>query len=156
MGTSVSPTVSANSAGVVDQVSVTSIKTMVNGDTIFTVVGDIQIMQLVSECVTANDATASTIQYNVVPTVGTATTISGASTTLASVTAGTIVTLVGDAFATAPIISTTGVGLAQTARGVWCPDGTIKLVMGVGSTTGTWKHYIRYKSLQNGAYVNAS
>jgi hypothetical protein len=126
---------------------------MVNGNTIFTVVGDIQVLNLVSECITGNDATASTIQYSVTPTVGSVGTISGASASLASVAAGAVVTLVGDAFATAPIVSASGPALSQTARGIYVPSGAIKIVIGVGSTTGTWRHYLRYFPLEDGAYV---
>lgn len=140
-------------SGVSELVVSTATKVMVSADTIFTAYGDVQILDLVSECITANNATASTLQYSITPTVGTATTISGASATLASAAAGTIVTLVGDALATAPVISATGVGLSQTARGIWFPDGTLKLVIGVGSTTGTWRHYLRYAPLEDGAYV---
>jgi len=32
--------------------------------------------------------------------------------------------------------------------------GTIKLVIAVGSTTGTWKHYLRYKPLSPSSTVN--
>ena len=141
----------------VDSVSVvTATKVMVNNDIVFTAVGDVQIVDLVSECVTANNATASTIQYSITPTIGTATTISGASATLASAAAGATVSLVGDALATAPVVASTGVGLSQTARGIWFPAGTLKLVIGVGSTTGTWKHYLRYIAREDGAYVVGS
>lgn len=142
-------------SGVSELIAVSALtKVMVNGDIIFTATGDVQLLDLISECVTANDATASTLQYSITPTIGTATTISGASATLASAVAGTIVTLVNDALSTAPVISATGVGLASTnSRGVFFPAGTLKLVVGVGSTTGTWKHYIRYAPLEAGATV---
>ena len=127
---------------------------MVNGDIIFTASGDVTVHDLVSKCITANNTTASTLQYRIVPTIGTSTTISGASATLASAAAGTLVTMVGDALATAPIIAATGVGLSQTSRGIFFPAGTIRLVIGVGSTTGTWTHYIRYSPLAPGATVS--
>jgi hypothetical protein len=131
----------------------TSAKVMVNADTIFTAVGDIEIIGLFSECITANNATASTLQYQCTPTIGTATTISAASTTLASVAAGTVVSLNGAALSDAPNIYTTGVGLHTAARGIIFLDGTIKTVVGVGSTTGTWRHYLNYVPLEPGAYV---
>jgi hypothetical protein len=135
--------------------SVTSpIKTMVNGDTIFTFNGDIQLLNLYSECISPNDGTASTLQYQANPLVGAAATISGISASLASAIAGTVIVLDGGAFTTAPVISTTGVALAQTARGIILASGTLKLLVGVGSTTGTWRHYIRYRPLEAGAYVN--
>jgi len=130
-----------------------SIKTMVNGDIIFRVSEHIQLVNLFSECITANNATASTLQYSVTPDVGSVTAISGASASLASVAAGTILVLDGGALATAPALSAAGVSLAQTARGIIIPKGTIKLVVGVGSTTGTWIHHIRYVPLHPGSFA---
>jgi hypothetical protein len=131
----------------------TSPKVMVNADTVFTAVGDIEIIGLWSECQTVNDATASTLQWQITPTVGTATTISGATTTLASLNPGATVVLDGGALATAPIINPNGPGLHTAARGLIFPSGVLKSVVGVGSTTGTWRHYIDYVPLEAGAYV---
>lgn len=154
MAASVNPVTTGGGGFGVPEVSVFSTtKVMVNGDTLFTAAGDVQILNLYSECVTANGATASTLQYNITPTVGAATTISGASASLANVTAGTIVVLDGTALATAPAVTTSGVALAQTARGIIFPAGILTAIIGVGSTTGTWKHYIRYRPLEPGAYV---
>ena len=138
--------------------AVSATKTMVNADIIFTIAGGpIQVYALQSVCIAANDGTASTLQYQSVPTVGTAVTISGASATLASATAGTTVTLNGTALATAPDIVTAangGVPIgANVANRIIVQAGTIKVVIGVGSTTGTWKHYISYRSLAPGVTV---
>ena len=132
---------------------------MVNGNTVFTITGGpIQIVDLVSVCVTANDATASTMQWQSTPTIGTATTFSGASATLASATAGTNVRLAPTALATAPVIVAAAAGGVQlgtnVANFIDVKEGTIKLVIGVGSTTGTWKHYLRYKPLSTLTMVN--
>jgi len=140
-------------SGILDLIAVSSTGVMTNGMTIFTAQGDVTFHDLVSECRTANGAALTTIQYSITPTVGSATAISGVSSSLASVAAGTIVTVVGDAFATAPIISTTGVGLSQAARGIFFPSGTINLVVATGPTTGTWRHYIRYSPAEPGAVV---
>lgn len=136
-----------------DHVIATTAKVMVNGDTLFTAFGDVQVTSLWSECITANDTTASTLLYRIVPTIGTSTNICTASATLASAAAGTIVVLPGDAFATAATIATTGVSLNTTARGTIFADGTLRITVGVGSTTGTWRHYLRYEPLEPGAYV---
>lgn len=132
-------------------IPLTQVKTaavMVNGDTLFTVTGGpIVIEHLFSECVTANDTTASTLQYSFTPTVGSATTISNATTTLASVAAGTKVTLPGTSLATAALIGTTGVSLTANPGTIIVPAGALKIVIGVGSTTGTWKHYLHYTPL---------
>lgn len=134
-------------------VAVRDAAVMVNGDTIFTTTGDVQLVSVFSECKTANNATASTLQYSITPTVGTATTISGASATLANAVPGTLVVLDGTALSTAPIVAPTGVAQSTTARGTIFLTGELKIVIGVGSTTGTWKHYIRYKPLTRGAMV---
>jgi len=132
---------------------ITSTKVLTNGDTIFNAKGDVQILNLYSECVTPNGATATTIQYSITPTVGAATAISGVSAALTSAVAGTIVVLDGSALSTAPAVSATSVALAQTTRGIIFMEGALKLVVATGPTTGTWVHYIRYRPLQPGAYV---
>ena len=128
---------------------------MVNGDTLFTVAGGpIMVLGLVSECVTANDGTASTLQYSATPTVGAATTVSGASASLASAAAGATVTLAGTALATAALLSANGPNLIANPGTVLVPAGTITAVIAVGSTTGTWRHYMRYKPLAAGVTVS--
>lgn len=148
--------INSNSAGVVgttDHLAKTTAKVMVTADNLFTAVGDVQILSLHSECYTVNGATASTVQYKLTPTTGTATTISGASASLANAAAGAVVVMDGSTLAAAPTVSATGVALNTTARGVIFKDGTLSIVVGVGSTTGTWKHYLRYEPLEDGAYV---
>lgn len=131
---------------------------MVNGNIVFTIAGGpILIVDILSECITANDATASTMQWQSAPTVGSAATISGASASLASATAGTTVRLAPTALSTAPTIATAANGGVQlgtnVANAITVQPGTLKLVIGVGSTTGTWKHYIRYQPLATGVTV---
>ena len=132
---------------------------MTNGMTVFTITGGpIQIRELLSVCVTANDATASTMQWQSVPTVGTATTFTGATATLANATAGTTVLIQPTALSTAPVIVTAangGLHLGLVAQNrIIVKNGTIKLVIGVGSTTGTWTHLIRYQPLSPDAIIN--
>lgn len=126
---------------------------MVNGDTLFTATGDVVITHIYSECVTANGVTASTLQYSITPTGLVATTISGASSSLASAIIGTTVSLDGTALSTAPTVSVNGTAQGTT-RGVLFLSGVLKIVVGVGSTTGTWKHYLRYFPVEAGAYVS--
>lgn len=126
-------------------------------NTQFTIAGGpIEILTLLSVCVTANDATASTLQWTVDPTDGAATTISGASATLASVAAGTIVNING-VLATAAVIVALGTAISQgsggTGGGVIAPVGAIQTIIGVGATTGTWTHHLRYKPLARGVTV---
>lgn len=128
-------------------------KVMVNADILFTIVGDVRILGLHSECITANDTTASTLQYSIT-TAGGSTTISGASASLASAAAGVTAIWDGTNLATAPALtSATGVGLATPTKGVRSPAGTITAVIGVGSTTGTWVHYVSYLPLEANAYI---
>lgn len=131
---------------------------MTNGDTIFTIAsGPIAILQLQSVCITANGVALTTMQYSSSPTVGSATTFSGASASLASATAGTTVTLNQTALTTAPDIVTAAAGGlplgANVSNMMVLQAGTITLVIGTGPTTGTWKHYIAYVPLAPGATV---
>jgi len=138
--------------------STTSTAVMTNGDTIFTVAnGPIEILSLVSECITLNDATASTLQYSADPETGVATTFSGASASLANAAAGSAVVLNGTALTTAPdvvdpLVALTGVH----TRGVIANRGVITIVIGVGTTTGTWVHRLRWRPLSSGVTVVAT
>lgn len=136
-----------------EQVAVTNASAMFNGTVIFNVLGDVHIMDLHSECITGNDATATTLQYQVSPTGLVATPISGASASLANLLKGAVVALDGTTLATAPSVYPNGVGLGQVARGIIIPTGTINLVLAVGATAGTWRHYLRYHALEPGAIV---
>lgn len=137
---------------------VTGAAVISNGLALFNVVGGpIEIMELVSICQTADDTTASTLQYQSTGTLGATTqTISGASVSLASAAIGTSVILQGTALATAPIVNANGASISATPGGIVAPSGAIKAVVGVGPTTGTWKHYCRYKPLAPGATVTAA
>ena len=128
---------------------------MVNGDTIFTVAGGpIEIINLMSVCVTDNDATASTLQYSVTHATLGAVTISGASGALTSATAGMFVTCQLTALNTAALLATEGATIGSTGPSrVIMQPGLIKVVIGTGSTTGTWKHYITYRPLASGVTV---
>ena len=140
---------------VTPRTAVKAAATMTNGQTLFTVGGGpIRILSLVSLCVTANDGTASTLQYSITPTTGAgAQTISAASASLASAAAGASVTLAGTALSTAALLNANGPNLIANPGTVFCPIGTITAVIGVGSTTGTWSHYIRYEPLTTGVTV---
>lgn len=126
---------------------------MVNGATAFTITGGpIEIWQLGSLCISANNGTASTLQYSADGTDGAATTITGASSSLASVAAGTMVVAVPGTLATAAAVYTNGVGIGATVP-IIVPAGVITIVVGVGSTTGTWRHFLRYVPLTTGVTV---
>lgn len=129
---------------------------LVNGTTIFTIAGGpIEILSLVARCVTANDGTASTLQWSADPTDGAAATFSAASASLANAAAGAMVVLQGTTLATAPIVNATGVGLGQqVTNGIVVGAGIITTTVGVGSTTGTWQHHLRYRPLARGVTVS--
>ena len=133
--------------------------TLVNATTIFTIAGGpIEILSLVARCVTGNDGTASTLQWSADPTDGAAATFSGASASLASVAAGAMVVLLGTALTTAPTVAATGVALSFTGatptNGIIVGAGIITTTIGVGSTTGTWMHHMRYRPLSRGVTVS--
>jgi hypothetical protein len=142
-----------------DHVVKTGAKVMVNDDTLFTVTGSIQILSLVSECVTANNATASTLLWKFTTAAASplTTNLSAASTTLASTVSGYAVVLAtSSSLGEAPNQGASGVLLNTPQRGVRVPSGAVKITIAVGSTTGTWRHYIRYEPLEDGAYVVAN
>jgi hypothetical protein len=92
------------------------------------------------------------LQYSADGTDGAATTITGASSSLASVAAGTMVVAVPGTLATAAAVYTNGVGIGATVP-IIVPAGVITIVVGVGSTTGTWRHFLRYVPLTTGVTV---
>lgn len=147
--------VTTGALSVQERVAVSGTKVMVNGDTLFTVAGGpIEIEGLWSECVTDNDGTASTLQYSVTHATLGDVTISNASGSLASVGAGSHVTLQMTALSTAALLSTEGATIHATGPSkILMQPGAIKAVIGTGSTTGTWKHYLRYKPMAVGVTV---
>lgn len=145
------------------QVTVTGSAILADGTTVFTIAGGpIRITDLVSYCTTGGDAAASTLQWSADGTVGSATTFSGASASLANLAAGGIVYNNFTALTTAPVITqTNGVALAgpttSTGGGIYVPAGIIKMVIGgADSTTGLYKHYLRWVPLAPAVSVTAA
>jgi hypothetical protein len=64
------------------------------------------------------------------------------------------VTLAGTALSTAALLNANGPNLIANPGTIVVPAGTITAVVGTGSTTGTWAHYLRYRPLANGAVVS--
>ena len=56
--------------------------------------------------------------------------------------------------ATAALLNANGLNLIANPGTIFCPIGTIDMVIGVGSTTGTWAQYLRYKPLAVGVTVS--
>lgn len=139
-------------------VSTTTAAVMVTGTTIFTITGGpIFISELISLCVTTCDGTASTLQWSADGTVGAATTFTGASASLAAFAAGGMVVCNFTATSTAPDLITAGVGLASVkTRGIIVPAGILTTTIGVGSTTGTFNHYMAFTPLGPNTVVTAA
>lgn len=134
--------------------------TLVTGTTVFTVTGGfIMIRQLISVAVTANAASpASTLQWSCDADDGAATTFTGATATLASLAAGGYVVMNGTALTTAPDIIANGAALGPVVArsGIIIPNGIITTTIGVGSTTGTFRHCMRYTPLGMNVTVSAA
>lgn len=132
---------------------------MVDATTVFTITGGpIRIEELYAYCVTTNDATASTLQYSSTPTLGSVKTITAASASLANAAAGASVRLNPTSLATAPdLVADTSGGVAigaDVGNKIIVNAGTITTVIGVGSTTGTWTHHLRYTPMSRGVVVS--
>lgn len=136
-----------------EAVVTTAAAVIANGTaTIFTVAGGpIEVQNIMSVCVTANDGTATTLKYTADPTDGTATDLCAASASLASATAGTIINITGT-LANAAVVTAQGTAIAQAGR-VVVPVGVIQAITATGPTTGTWTHHLRYKPLAKGVTV---
>lgn len=120
--------------------------------TIFTVAGGpIEVVNIISVCVTANDGTATLLKYTADPTDGTATDLCAASASLASLAAGNVVNITGT-LANAAVITTNGVAISQLGK-VVVPAGVIQSITSGGATTGTWTHHLRYRPLSRGVTV---
>lgn len=130
---------------------------LVNGTDVFNIDGGpIMILDLISVCVTANDATASTLQWRADGVDGSAAGFTAASASLANAAAGTIVSVLFTTTSTAPAVYANGVGIsraATTATNMVVPAGIIDMTIGTGSTTGTWRHYMRYRPMVRGVVV---
>lgn len=131
---------------------------LVNGATAFTVTGGpILIISIVTVCVVANSAVATTVQWSSSPTVGSAATFSGATASLVSLTAGSIIVLNPTALTTPPDIITAaagGVALGvNVANRIIVKEGTLTTTV-VTAGTGTFYHCIRYWPLTPDSIIN--
>lgn len=143
------------------QVTQTTARILTNGITVFTVAGGpIRVTDLISFVIVGADATAATLQWSATPTVGSATTFTGASAALTSLAAGGIVNCNFTALSTAPLITgTTGVqfGAPANGSGIYVPAGIITMVVGSGPTvTATYQHFIRYVPMGSSVTVTAA
>ncbi len=122
--------------------------TITNGQVLFTIAnGPIYALGILGVCKTANDATASTVQFSLTPVTGATTTISGVSGALTSYAIGSMLEHSFTTLATAPAnisaVTATAASRPTSTLAILAP-GSITAVVGVGSTTGTWEWYLRY------------
>jgi len=121
--------------------------------TIFTIAGGpIEVVELLSVCISSNDGTATLLKYTADPTDGAATDLTIASASLASATLGTTALVTGT-FGSAPTISANGVVAGGTTKFI-VTVGVIQTITTGGVTTGTWTHHLRYKPLSKGVTVS--
>jgi hypothetical protein len=143
-----------------DRNVVTGAALLVTGTTVFTVAGGPIIIQaLLSLCMVGSDSTAATLQWSADGTVGAATTFTAASASRANQAAGDMIVCNFTALATAPDLVAAGVGLGPvlTKSGIIVPAGIITTTVGSGpTTTGTYKHYMRFRPLAPGVTVTAA
>lgn len=144
------------------QVTVTGAALLTNGTTVFTIAGGfIRITDLFSVNVVDSDSAAATIQWSADGTLGSATTITAASASVASVAPGGIVNCDFTTINTAPVIAANGVALqgptTSTGGSVIIPAGILKMVIGgADTTTSTFKHVMRWIPLAPGVSVTAA
>lgn len=138
---------------------------LVNGTTVFTISGGpIKVTDLISYCTVDADAAASTLQWSAdgAATNQTATTFTGATTSVAALTAGSVIYCNFTTLATAPVITQTGgVALAgpaaATGGGVYIPVGIITMVIGTADTTATkYRHWLRWLPMAPASRVVAN
>ncbi len=131
--------------------------------TAFTVAGGpIEVVRIGATCVTANGAgQATTLQWAFDGTNGSATTFTGASTTLASLAIGDMVFADLTLLTTTPIIGTTTtsawLGPTVTERKVFLNGpGILTIIVGTATSTGTWQQWMRYRPLFESVTVTAA
>jgi hypothetical protein len=143
-------------------ITVTGASILTNGMTVFTVAGGfIRITDLFSVNVVDDDTAAATIQWTADGTLGSATTFTAASASVATVAPGGIVNCDFTALTTAPVIAANGVALqgttTSTGGSIIVPAGLIKLVIGgADTTTTTFRHIMRWFPLGVSVSVTAA
>jgi hypothetical protein len=137
-----------------DHVAATTKAIISNGLVLFDVLGDCQILSLCSECYMANDGTTTRVKYTMQSALDGATDITGLCASLANATVGTAIICDNTTLSSAPNVVTSGIWLNMDSRGIRVPRGELRLTVTNGSTTGLWRHYIRYEPLEVNAYIS--
>ena len=125
----------------------------------FTVAGGlVYITSLIGICTAAGDATATTLLFSAVPTVGAANNMCGASATLASAVIGQLVSVDGTAITTALQAGgvTTGGNIGGMAKPIVVGIGTIDAVTANTNATLAYRWRLTYIPIDDGASVVAA
>ena len=119
--------------------------------------GLVWVTSLVGICTAAGDATATTLLFSAVPTVGAANNMCGASASLASAVVGQLLSLDGTAITTALQAGgvTTGGNIGGAKKPVVVGVGTINAVTANTNATLAYRWLLTYVPLDDGAYVAA-
>lgn len=120
--------------------------------------GLVLITSLVGICTAAGDATATTLLFSAVPTVGAANNMCGASASLASAVIGQLVSVDGTAITTALQAGgvTTGGNIGGMAKPIVVGIGTIDAVTANTNATLAYRWLLFYVPLDEGASVVAA
>jgi hypothetical protein len=125
----------------------------------FTVAGGlVAVTSLVGICTAAGDATATTLLFSAVPTVGGANNMCGASASLASMVVGGLVSLDGTAITTALQATAAGCGgnIGGMAKPIIVGIGTINAVTANTNATLAFRWILTYIPLDDGASIVAA
>ncbi len=122
----------------------------------FTVSGGlVYVTSLIGICTAAGDATATTVLFSAVPTVGAANNMCGASASLASAVIGNLLSLDGTAITTALQASAAAAGgnIGGCKKPVVVGIGTIDCVTANTNATLAYRWLLTYIPVDDGAFV---
>jgi len=120
--------------------------------------GLVWVTGLVGICTAAGDATATTLLFEAVPTVGAKNNMCGASASLASMVIGGLVSLDGTAITTALQASgvTVGGNIGGQAKPVMVGVGTINALTANTNATLAFRFVLMYVPIDDGASIAAA
>lgn len=125
----------------------------------FTVAGGlVWVTGLIGICTAAGDATATTLLFSAVPTVGAANNMCGASASLASAVIGQLVALDGTAITTALQAGgvTTGGNIGGMAKPIIVGIGTINAVTANTNASLAYRWILMYVPIDDGASITVA
>lgn len=119
--------------------------------------GAVLITSLIGICTAAADASATTLLFSAVPTLGAANNMCAVSASLASMVVGGVVSLDGTSITTALQATAPAAGgnIGGMAKPVVVQPGTINALTAITNTTLAFRWVLTYVPLDDGAYVTA-